>query len=370
MRIVMDVREAQLSRVGVAVYCGNLLKKFSYYSSEIEFIFIASEEMDDLVIDVNGLDVRYIAPSINSPLKSKLKWYWNLPVKLSEFGADLYFGPLMFFPFRKFRCKTVFTLHDAASITTPELVGSKLSWIKNLFFTKNWVRKVDGIVCISNYCQLEFSEALSIDISRKSRIIYHGVPEEMVKSGGGVLHRPVEGRYLVTVGTVYSKKNFRRLIEAFSMLEDTNISLVICGARGADADTIYSAPEEYGVDGRVIFAGRVSNDDLIRYLSYADAFVFPSLYEGFGIPILEAFSRDLPLISSNSTCLPEIAGDAAIYFDPENTKDMAEKIEMVLKSTTLAEELVIKGRARLKDFSWEKSAKEHIEYFKEICQGE
>ena len=176
----MDARQAQLERVGVAVYCKNLIGQFSEYDQDFQFILLASLDSSAILSEFEDryLDIRYVAPSQESSSVRKLLWYIKLPFLLNKIGCDLYFGPFIKFPFIDYKCKTVFTLHDAASITENHSSRNNFTKYLNYFFTKNWADFADGIICISSYCRDEFSNIFGPFIESKSRVIHHGLPAE------------------------------------------------------------------------------------------------------------------------------------------------------------------------------------------------
>jgi len=177
------------------------------------------------------------------------------------------------------------------------------------------------------------------------------------------------GNYIFYVGTTRKHKNMKKLLKAFNIARQKlpdNIKLVLSGSETyldeEDAKSI-AAINEGGE--RVVFTGYVSKQKLGSLFSHCDAFIFPSLCEGFGIPVLEAFYFEKPLMCSNTTSLPEIAGEAAMLFDPEDPKDIARTMVDFYQNPNLKIDLVKKGNERLKDFSWQKAAVETIELYKE-----
>ncbi|MFY9995221.1 MAG: glycosyltransferase family 1 protein [Leclercia sp.] len=371
--IVMDVREAQLERVGVSVYCENLIKNFDK-CSKFKFIFLASASGPKLNY-ISNFEVKYIAPN---PADSKLKkiiWYLNLPKLLKQLKADLYFGPFTTILGTKPKCKTVNTLHDAASIKEAKLTGSIKSKILNRIFTDGWVKGATQIVCISKFCQEEYQEIYGNLILSKSTVIYHGVPPELnvnlasTESTCGtnlISQLGIKKDFFVFVGTIYPKKNIERMIAAFSRTDLTNYDLVICGGKGPNSESIFTAPSKYNVESNVKFLGKVDNQTLSVLMQEARAFIFPSLYEGFGLPVLEAYAMGLPVVCSTATCLPEIAGDAALFFDPMNIDELAEKMKIISTNETLAVNLRNKGYERVRQFSWKKSVEEHLSLFGKV----
>ncbi|MEZ4770565.1 MAG: glycosyltransferase family 1 protein [Caldilineales bacterium] len=168
--------------------------------------------------------------------------------------------------------------------------------------------------------------------------------------------------YLLYVGTLQPRKNLLRLIDAFAAVADLvpDLVLVLAGQRGWLAEPIFHRVEELGLDGRVLFPGFVSDDDLPALLSGALAFVYPSLYEGFGIPVLEAQACGLPVLASNTSSLPEVAGDGALLVDPLSTAAIADGLRRLLTEPELSSHLRAAGFANVRRFSWERCARETL----------
>ena len=181
----------------------------------------------------------------------------------------------------------------------------------------------------------------------------------------------VKGDYILFVGTLQPRKNIERLVEAFSRLKSKvkNLNLVIIGKKGWMYEDILNAPEKYNVSDRVKFLDSVSDEELPVFYQNAICFVLPSLYEGFGLPVLEAMKYGCPVITSNVSSLPEAGGDAALYFNPENVNDIAEKIKKVIEDKTLREEMIQKGYQQIKKFSWEKTARETLQVLEQLAKS-
>jgi glycosyltransferase involved in cell wall biosynthesis len=172
--------------------------------------------------------------------------------------------------------------------------------------------------------------------------------------------------YILFVGTIQPRKNIAKLIEAVSLLKNKEIQLVVVGKKGWLWEEILAAPEKFKITDRIKFLDFVGNEDLPSLYKNAQCFVLPSLYEGFGLPVLEAMQFGCPVVTSNVSSLPEVGGDAAIYFDPESVDDMAEKIDKVISDEKLRAEMTEKGYNQVKKFSWEKTAKETLKVLEEL----
>ena len=183
------------------------------------------------------------------------------------------------------------------------------------------------------------------DAERKSTLLRYGI------------NRP----YVLHVGNMEPRKNVVRLVKAYSALLERRqhlaLQLLLCGGQNWGCEELNRMLLEPTLQGRVILTGMVPNHDLSVLYRGAAGFAMPSLYEGFGLPILEAMASGIPVMSSNRSSLPEVAGDAALYFDPESVEDMSVAMERLLADEALRQELVGRGKERVKQFSWEACAR-------------
>lgn len=178
--------------------------------------------------------------------------------------------------------------------------------------------------------------------------------------------------YLLTVGTLQPRKNLVRLIEAFALVRLTQpeLCLVLAGQRGWLSDPIFQRVEDLGLQQHVLFPGFVSDDDLPALLSGALAFAFPSLYEGFGFPVLEAQACGTPVLTSTTSSLPEVAGEAALFVDPMNTEAIADGLLRLVIDSTLREHLRSAGFANIQRFSWQRCARETLYILELTARGD
>lgn len=376
MIYVMDVRDALLKRVGVAVYMLNLVEMIiKTKGSDVKLILLGPIDSDcpfDLDESVQYLP---IAPTDSSGNFVKIVWYYRLPRLLRKLKADLYFGMVAKLPFRQsLGCPLVVTVHDTASISTKNLVGNRFSSYKNYYLVNGYINEAAHVICISEYCRMEFSTFFGERFLDKSSVIYHGLPQEFslihqdeVEQTQILDKHGISGDYIFSLGTVTPKKNYERLIAAFAMLNFEDLKLVICGGHSFESGRIMATSNKLGVEERVFFLGSLPTREINALLRQARCFVFPSLHEGFGIPLLEAFYLGIPVVSSNSTCLPEIADDAALFFDPYEVEDITDKIKKILTDDALRKSLICKGMERVKLFDWTVSSDKHLNLFDSIA---
>jgi glycosyltransferase involved in cell wall biosynthesis len=202
----------------------------------------------------------------------------------------------------------------------------------------------------------------------KITVVYPGCDENMKPVGNESLIERVKARYgirgdyILYVGTLQPRKNLRRLLKAYAMVQkrDETPCLVIAGRKGWLYDQIFQQVERLGLETEVIFPGYVPQDDLPTLLSGACFFVFPSLYEGFGLPVLEAMACGTPVLCSNVSSLPEVAGNVALLVDPLDVESMAEAMNRLLQDEGLRAQLVERGFQQVRQFSWDRCARETL----------
>jgi glycosyltransferase involved in cell wall biosynthesis len=182
----------------------------------------------------------------------------------------------------------------------------------------------------------------------------------------------VEPPYILYVGALESRKNLPRLLEAYARLRawSPQWRLVIVGARKWKFSPIFDTVQRLALEGHVTFTGYVADEHLPALFTGADLFAFPSLYEGFGLPVLEAMACGAPVVTSNTSSLPEVAGDAALLVDPYDVEQIAQAMWLVLSQPALAAQLRAKGLARAAQFTWERTARETIAVYERVLAGE
>lgn len=281
------------------------------------------------------------------PRNSDLVWspHYNIPA--------LWFG------------KLVVTVHDTFHLAMPEFVtGVHRRWYAKLMFHL-LAAKASRVICVSRFTARELSEHVRI-AGEKVRVIHNGVGESWfaVNDRGDPSRRP----YYLYVGNVKPHKNLGRLLSGFALIKDqVPHDLVIVGKKEGfiTGDTRVDAAAS-ALGDRVVFTGEVSDETLKSWVASAEALVFPSLYEGFGLPPLEAMAAGCPAIVSNAASLPEICGDAVLYCDPRNSSDIAEKMLAVSRDRLLRARLCALGREHARDFSWDRAAQQTAVVLQEV----
>jgi len=275
-------------------------------------------------------------------------------------------------------CPCVLTIHDVTPLVFPELTPAILRYYWNITFRTSG-RLAHLIITVSHSAKKDLVKLLGIS-EEKIEVIYHGSELETPELEDKSYLEPVQNKgksdvpYILWVGKMYSHKNLTRLLYAYKRLKKTyqNMShrLVLCGMKSWGYPSFVKTVEDLNLENKVVFKGYVPDGELKSMYSNASLFVFPSLVEGFGFPILEAMSYGVPVITSNCGAMVEIAGDAALLVDPYSVDEIAEAIYDVLTNESLREDLVKKGLERASQFSWEKTARETLAVYKAACGKE
>jgi glycosyltransferase involved in cell wall biosynthesis len=262
---------------------------------------------------------------------------------------------------RKPGLKTVVTVHGIEYEWLPAYENALQRWYLP-FSTKYVVLSAKKIIAVSEFTKRQLVERLGAD-GNKITVIYEGVGTQIQNANNKFTNqiqilkkyniKPKQ--YLLYVGTIQPRKNLERLIEAFSVL---NLKLVIAGKWGWTFDGVKQAPAKFGVEDRVVFTGYISEQEKEALLKNCLVYVQPSITEGFGLPVLEAFAAGVPVVSSNGGALAEIVGDAGELFDPMDTEAISHSLSLVIHSHSLQKELIKRGRERVKKFSWETAARQ------------
>lgn len=275
---------------------------------------------------------------------------------------DVFFSPTHYLPFF-IPFPSVVSILDVSYLHFPELFKKK-----DLYQLKLWggysIRKASRIITISESSRSDIIKAYGV-IPDKVVVAYPGLIKRDESKSMDELGKKygVKGRYILFVGTLQPRKNIKKLVEAFSKLKDNDVDLVIVGKKGWMFDEIIASPSEYGVKNRVKFLETVDDEELPTFYKNAVFFILPSLYEGFGLPVLEAMEYGCPVIISNISSLPEAGGDAALYVNPDDVSDITDKMQKLLDDGSLRKDLVARGHEQVKKFSWKKTAEQTIKVF-------
>ena len=380
IRVLMDEYYS-----GVSEYTANLLSAIFALDKKNEYkLFYNSWHNLDKRLGIwNGENVTVIARHIPNKIFNyfyqKLLAYPKLDQVLG--GVDVFLSPHFNFTCLSRRTKKIITVHDLSFLRYPEFFSARKNfWHRALRVKKN-LQTADKIIAVSENTKNDIIELSGVP-AEKIRVIYSGnnanakveaANESMseVEAKDFLTNHNLTGRIILYLGTIEPRKNIVGLIKAYNELRDKNelfkdIKLVLAGAHGWKEEKIYKEWRISPYQDDIIFLGYISQKEKDILYKKASVFVYPSYYEGFGFPPLEAMTYGLPVICSNVSSLPEVVADAALMINPFVPEEITTALEMILTDETLRQSLVIKGRARAQFFSWEKTAAEYLEVFKEL----
>lgn len=267
-------------------------------------------------------------------------------------------------------CPTVVSVHDVSYEAHPEFFPAAMRARMRLLVPRA-VRTAAAVITISEFSRREIVERYRVDPARVVVTPLAAGPGFRPLDAGDVAERlariGIEGPYVLAVGNVQPRKNLGRLLEAFAALRrrvDLPHRLVLVGRRAYRGDAILARQEALGIARHVVATGYVADDDLVALYNGADAFVYPSLYEGFGLPVLEAMACGAPVITSGTTALPEVAGDAAELVDPRSVDELAAALGRVLADPARRADLRDRGLRRARRFSWRRLAEQTLAAYK------
>ncbi len=411
MKIGIDARWIFETISGVGKYTASLIEYLARVDKDNEYLlFFDRPDLRDRLILKAGLENR---PNFQTKLISyglfSLANQLFMPRVLNSEGIDVFHSTNFMIPLFGFKGKMVVTVHDLIPLLFPHYTPRAR---KTRFFAlyklimKLAARRADCIIAVSENSKNDLKRALNL-FDEKVAVVYNGIDLKYKPAGGynppispfckggeeGDL-KEVREKYAISpaaklilwVGRPEPYKNLGALIKAFSRIsEGVNCCLVIAGEEDERYPETTELVKELGLDHvrnfalqktkkdtsngarkMVVFTGYLEEEALIDLYRTASLFVLPSFYEGFGLPVLEAFACGVPVIASDRASLPEVAGDAAILIDPEDVDALVREMKNVLGSEDLRSELIAKGLRRAKEFSWEKTARETLKVYEEV----
>ncbi len=265
--------------------------------------------------------------------------------------------------------KIVTTVHDFSFILHKDFHPKERIEHFEDNFLKNIYRS-DMILTGSEYSKQEILQRLDFDES-KVKVIYHAVNHQLFKVYKNIeVPFKIPKKFILSVGSIEPRKNLIGLLKAYDILDENlkeEYKLVLVGFKGWENKEIMDIIENNKQN--IHYLGFVTDEELAKVYNLASLFVFPSFYEGFGLPPLEAMACGTPVVSSNLTSMPEVCLDAAVYCNPSDVVDIKEKIQLVLNDSDLQNTLITKGLKRASEFTWEKAASKHLEVFKEVLDS-
>ncbi len=364
MRIAVNTRLFLKNKLeGIGWFAHETLSRIVRQHPEHEFIFFFDRPFDPSFVFEQNVTPVVLQPQARHPFLYVLWCEWRIPRALKKYKADIYFSPDGLGSLRT-KVPTCLVIHDLAYLHFPQFMDKMHLWHYTKYLPK-YAHKAKRLVAVSHFTKQDIVQA-------------YGIPEEkidVVYNSAHEAYRPMDyadkqevkdkytagEEYFLFTGALHPRKNIIHLLKAFVLFkrrQKSKIKLVIVGRMAWQYKEIEEAQKKMPYKEDVVWTGYLNIEELARVTGAAYAMIFPSLFEGFGIPILEAMACGVPVLISDSSSMPEVGGTAALLFDPGQPEDIAAKMMQVYKDEHLRNKLIKVALERSREFSWDISARQ------------
>lgn len=377
MRIGLEITAAVQQGGGIGRYVREMLSALSDIdqSNQYRLFYASKNKSSHATLDLpDNFRVRHLP--VNDIWLARI---WQrirlpLPVELITGFLDIYHSPDFTLPPILSDIPTLLTVHDLSFLRDPESAAPGLRGYLEVA-VKRSVQLATHVLADSQSTKNDLIELYATP-EDKITVLYAGVSSTFRRITDLDQLMKVRKRYrlgdqpfVLSVGTLQPRKNHATLIKAFELtLMDSDYNLVLAGGQGWSYEEVYDLVRSRGLQHRVLFPGFVADEDLSALYSSADVMAFPSLYEGFGLPVLESMACGVPVLASNLSCLPEVAGDAALFVDPRDVEAMSAAMLKLVSNVDLRGTLRKKGFERVEQFSWQSSAANLLRVYRDLAQ--
>lgn len=375
MKIGVDIRVLLDKKYsGVASFTLNLLKNIIKKDEHNAYYFFYNSfkkfEMPSFIPKDKIISTRYPNKIFNYFLQKKIS-YPHLDKLLGD--VDIFYSPHINFSSFSSKSKNIITIHDLSFLRYPEFFSKRKNFWHQAINIKKNIKKFHKIVAVSENTKKDIIELLEVS-PEKVEVVYPGLPEfsfsKIFSSNYLEENYKIDRDYILYLGNIEPRKNISGLIAAYNLLRENgyNFLLVLAGAWGWKTAEIKEKWQNSPYKNDIRFISYI--DEEIKPLLYEKAkiFVYPSFYEGFGFPPLEAMNFSLPVIAGNTSSLPEVLGDGALLINPDKPQEIYSAMKNILIDENLRQNLIKKGQARVAKFNWNKTSEEYLKIFKSLYE--
>lgn len=370
MRIAIDARK--LHDFGIGTYIRNLLKYLALLDQDTEYLPLCRPQ--------DAPAIAALGPNFH-PLPESSKPYsvaeqFSLPARLLTRRLDLFHEPHYVLP-PLVPCRAVVTIHDCIHLMFPQYLPNRMAYAYARGSLWAAAKRAEGIFTVSETSKADILRYCDVPADRIV-VVYNAIDDRFAVAPADEAVRrareryQLDGPFALYAGNIKPHKNIERLIDAFDLVRRSGferLELLVIGDQISKYPRLRRAVDKHKLHKHVRFLGFVPDDTLAALYRLATVFVFPSLYEGFGLPPLEAMASGTPVVTSNRSSLPEVVGDAAVLVDPYSAPSIAEGIQRVLSDASLRRTLSERGLARARQFSWEASVRRILEVYMDVASG-
>ena len=362
MQIVVNTRLLLKNKLdGIGWFTFQTLKRITINHPEVHFVFLFDREFDPEFIFADNITPLVIGPQARHPILYHIWFQQSVKTLLNRMKPDLFLSTDGFLVLNT-KCKQLNVIHDINFYHHRK----DLKWLTGKYYNNyfpKFATKANRIATVSEYSKNDISKNYHID-KNKIDVVYNGInsffkpltDDEKLNAR----KKFAQGKeYFIYVGSLLPRKNIPNLVLAFSLFKKeikSDLKLLLAGRNYWGMDELYKTIKENGLENEVIFTNRLSDEDLAQVFGAAMALTFVPYYEGFGIPLIEAMEIHVPIISSNTTSLPEVAGEAALLVNPLKPEEIKNAMVKLYQDENLRKNLIEKGIKQKENFSWDKSA--------------
>jgi glycosyltransferase involved in cell wall biosynthesis len=375
MRIGIDARLIYYRQAGIGQYTQSLIEGLAHENRPADG---DEERSDEFVVLQHRQDTHALTPGPH--FRRRSTWtpchhpmeQWTLPLEIWPLKLDLLHSPDYIPPFRR-NCRSVITVHDLAFIHFPELLTTDSARYYGQI--DRAVRDAEGIIAVSHSTLRDMMNLLGVPAHRVTVVYEAANPIFRIIEDSDTLNAvrarySLPERFVLYLGTIEPRKNLPTLLEAYHLLREKEgpgvPPLVVAGAKGWLFDSVFDLAKQLGLADSVLFTGGIPWADAPAFYNLAEVFVFPSLYEGFGLPPLEAMACGTPVIAANVSSIPEVVGDAGLLVNPNDAEELADALGRVLcRDAALRQDLRERGLQRAREFSWDRAARETLAVYRQ-----
>lgn len=362
MNIVVNTRLLLNDRLeGIGYFVREVCLRIAAHHPEHRFYFLFDRPVDPGLALPANVTPLVIGPQARHPVLWKIWFDWRLPQVLKKVKADVFFSPESFASLRS-RVPQCIILHDLGFLHFPAAYKYSHFLFYRHYFPR-FIKKARRMAAVSAFTRADAAEHYGIDAG-KIDLVYSAA-KRVFKPVAGTARTAIQDQYsegkeyFIYAGAIQPRKNLVNLLKAFSLFKKrqrTNMKLVLAGRMAWKNDAFIQLLKTYKYRADVVLTGYLPEEELARLVAAAYAMVYPSVLEGFGVPVLEALQSGVPALTTQGTAMQEIAGEAALYFDASEPADIAEKMMRIYKDEPLRNALVAKGLLRAKEFGWDRTA--------------
>jgi glycosyltransferase involved in cell wall biosynthesis len=367
MRVAIDARK--IHDFGIGTYIRNLLRQLARIDHDTEYVLLCGEADLGVAAQLGPNFRSVLEPSPNYSIREQI----HVPWVLRRERPDLYHAPHYVLP-AAVGCNSVVTIHDCIHLMFPQYLPNRMAYAYARAQMWAAAHRSDCILTVSDASKRDILHLFNVP-PEKIVVVYNAIDSHFsltppADAVARVRERyQLDHRFVLYVGNIKPHKNLVRLIDAFDELRRDdleNLKLLIIGDEISKLPALRRAVHRHKLHKHVRFLGYVPDDQLAVLYRLASVFVFPSLYEGFGLPPLEAMASGTPVVTSNVSSLPEVVGDAAVLVDPYDVGSIVDGLRLVLTDPARAEQMRRKGLERAREFSWERSVARTLDVYKRI----